>query len=104
MGSRFQDAWWASGSLGDSSKVINNLEESRASGDGAVAVGAGQAGGAWRRRGGRGAGEQGRGDAREGGGNEDVPLMKESIDFFDFWDWVPDRERIPETDEGVMVP
>jgi hypothetical protein len=46
--------------------------------------------------------------ARNGGngsnGSGDVPLMKESIDFFDFCDCVPERERIPESDDCERVP
>lgn len=34
----------------------------------------------------------------------DAPLMKESIDFLDFWDWVPERERMPEMDDWERVP
>jgi hypothetical protein len=30
--------------------------------------------------------------------------MNESIDFFDFWDWVPERERIPPEEDWVTVP
>ena len=33
--------------------------------------------------------------------------MNESIDFFDFWDWVPEREHVPREKEDwdwVKVP
>ena len=32
---------------------------------------------------------------RESSGEDNGPLMNERIDFFDFWDWVPERERNP---------
>jgi len=54
---------------------------------------------------GSGSGRMGERASVESTGEDDAPLMKESIDFFDFWDCVPERERTPpDKDDWVRVP